>query len=173
MVMLGLNVVGGVAVLGSYAYGLLTHPGSGERLWGGVPQAMRPLYMTGMLLAALGYFAFTYFLFFRLDPDQTLIAGRFDFGIFNGLYAGILLPSALWMPLTFRMIEQPGEPVWLAIRLVLAIVGLASLGLLVALALVEPKEPGWAYWMALSGSGLFCLHTGVLDAIVWTYLYPV
>jgi hypothetical protein len=98
--MLWINIIGGVAVLGSYVYGLLSHPGSGEALWGGVPQEVRPLYTAGMLFAVLGYFAFTYFLFFRLDPGKARIGNRYRFRVFNWLYVGILAPSTLWMPLT-------------------------------------------------------------------------
>ncbi len=170
--MLWINVVGGVAVLGSYVYGLISHPGSGAVLWGGAPENIRPLYVAGMLLAALGYFAFTYYLFFRLDPVETRVGNRFGFGIFNWLYLGILAPSALWMPLTWIMIERPGEAVWIGIRIVLVIVGLASLGLVLALMKVRPKTSGWAYWLAILGSVLFCAHTGILDALVWPALFP-
>ena len=81
--MLSINVVGGVAVLGSYADGLLSHPGDGAALWGGAPQEVRSLYAAGMLLAALGYFAFTYYLLRRLDPVEARVGKRFGFGVFN------------------------------------------------------------------------------------------
>jgi hypothetical protein len=58
-----------------------------------------------MLLAAAGYFAFTYFVLFRLDPTITRVLGRFPFDLFNVLYAVILIPSALWMPLTLFALE--------------------------------------------------------------------
>ena len=109
--MVFINLTGGAAVLGSYAHGLLTHPGAGEVLWGGVPQSVRPFYTAGMFLAAAGYFAFTYFILFRLDPRDTRVYGRFGFNVFNALYAAILIPSALWMPLTFLAVEQ--SSLWL------------------------------------------------------------
>ena len=73
-----LNVLGGLAVLGSYALGLSTHPGMGDAVWGGVPQELRPLYTVNMLLATAGYFAFSHFVFFRLDPRRTRIGARLD-----------------------------------------------------------------------------------------------
>ena len=81
---------------------------------------------------------------FRIDPDSARIAGRFRFSAFNALYIGILLPSALWMPLTFAMLERPSGALWWAIRLVLALVGLASLGLLAALLALYPRGPARA-----------------------------
>ena len=66
--MLGINLVGGAAVIGSYVQELSRHPGSGSSLWGGVPEAIRPLYTISMLLAAAGYFAFTSFILLRARP---------------------------------------------------------------------------------------------------------
>ena len=172
-IMLGINVLGGAAVLASYVYGLRTHPAARADMWGGVPQAIRPVYGVSMLLAAAGYFAFTYFLLVRLDPDEAHIADRFKFGVFNVLYAVILVPSALWMPLTFAMLEQPGAGLWWGIRLTLAAVGLASVGLLGALLNLRPRRPAWAYWLAVAGSLAFCIQTAVLDALVWTAFFPV
>ena len=105
--LLWLNLLGGSAVLGSYGYGLASNPLTRGDLWGAVPESLRPLYTTSMLLAAAGYFAFSFFVFFRLDPQRTRILGRYGFGAFHALYALILLPSALWMPLTFAMLESP------------------------------------------------------------------
>jgi hypothetical protein len=170
--MLWINVLGGMAVIGSYAYGLLTHPGNSQALWGGVPKDLRSLYAAGMLAAALGYLAFTYHLLLRVDPSITQI-GKLGFGAFNTLYAAILVPSALWMPLTWRMIDQPGTVLWFAIRVVLGLVGLSSLGMVLALWILRPREPEGTYWLAVIGSAVFCLHTGVLDALIWPWLFPV
>jgi hypothetical protein len=169
--MIVINVLGGGAVLGSYALGFLDQPEAGTLLWGGVPAAMRPLYTAGMLIAALGYFAFTGYLFLGVDAREARVGERFGFGIFNGLYIGILVPSALWMPLTFVMVEQPSAWLWLVIRIVLAIVGLSSLGLLTALLFLQPKRKAWAYWLAVAGTVGFSIQTAILDAVVWTAFF--
>ena len=169
--MIVINVIGGFAVLGSYIYGILSHPEAGRMLWGGVPQMIRPFYTVGMLLAATGYFAFTYFILFRLDPVQTRVANRFGFGVFNVLYATILIPSALWMPLTFLAVENSSLALLWTVRIVLAVVGLASLGLLLALLTVKPPQPLWAHKLAVTGCVFFCIQTVLLDAIVWGSLF--
>jgi len=169
--MLWINLLGGTAVLGSYAFGLLSHPGEGAALWGGVPVELRSVYATGMLLAAAGYLAFTYFLLVRLEPVDARIKRRAAFPVFNWLYAGILVPSALWMPLTWMMIDQPSGALWFGIRLSLATVGLAALGMVMALSFVHPKDPRWAHRLALIGSVAVALHTGILDALVWPVLF--
>lgn len=166
-----INLLGGAAVLASYVLGLRTHPGSSAGLWGHVPQAILPLYGASMLLAAAGYFAYTTFLLLRVNPDEARIARRFRFGMFNVLYALILVPSALWMPLTLRMLERPTAGLWLAIRLVLAAVALGSLGLLGALLSLRPREPHWAYWLAVGGSVTFSIQTALLDAVIWTAFF--
>jgi hypothetical protein len=168
-----INLLGGMAVLGSYVWGLAAHSDAGAALWGGMPQALRPLYTLGMALGALGYLAFTYFLLFRLDPARARVAGRLGYSTFNVLYALILVPSALWMPLTEQMVQQPSPAAWAAIRLVLALVGLAALGMLLALLRLEPRQPRWAWGLALAGAVLFFLHTAILDALVWPAFFPV
>jgi hypothetical protein len=169
--MVAINLLGGSAVLGSYAWGFVTHADAGQALWGGVPAGLRPFYTAGMFLAAAGYFSFTYFLLLRLDPNSTRIFGRFGFGGFNALYAAILIPSALWMPLTFRTLESAGSGWGWTVRIVLAVVGLASLGLFFALWKVKPQQPRWAHRLAVVGSAAFCLQTAVLDAIVWAAFF--
>ncbi len=171
-IMAWLNVLGGTAVLGSYVHGIATNPETSGEVWGGVPEAIRPLYTVCMFLAAAGYFAFTSFIFFRLDPDRTRIGGRFGFGLFNVLYAAILVPSPLWMPLTFAMLEAPSAALWWAVRIDLAVVGLGSLGLVAALLAVQPRSPALAHRLAVIGSLPFFFQTAVLDALVWPAFFP-
>lgn len=170
--MLGINVVGGIAVLGSYAFGIMTHYNPGTALWGGVPETVRPVYTANMLLAALGYLAFTYRLLVRTAPEEAQVGRWTGLWPFNVLYVAILVPSALWMPLTFTMVEQPGNLIWAGIRIVLSLVGLASLGLLAALLGLQPRRPRWLHWLSVVGAVLFCLQTAVLDALVWTAYFP-
>jgi len=126
-----------------------------------------------MFLAAAGYFAFTYFVFFRLDPDRVQVAGRFPFGLFNLLYALILIPSALWMPLTFAMLDAPSMGLWVAIRLVLAAVGIGSLALSGAVLTVDAPNSVWPRRLAFLGALAFSFQTAVLDALVWPAYFPV
>jgi hypothetical protein len=171
--MLLINLIGGAAVLGSYALGILNHPNAGQMLWGEVPESIRPYYTANMLLAAMGYFAFIYFILFRLNPLKTRVAGRFGFGLFTALFAGILFPSALWMPLTFLAVERSSLALVWAVRIVLWLVGLASLALFFAILKVEPRQPLWAQRVALIGSIAFCIQTVILDAILWVIFFRI
>ncbi len=168
--LLTLNLIGGAAVLASYAIGLGSAASDAEALWGGVPAGLRPVYTANMFLAAAGYFLFTPYIALRLQPGQTRIAGRFGYASFHLLYALVLLPSALWLELTQRMIAQPSAWMWALVRLDLALVGLGSIGLLAALLMLDgPRPRGRA--LAIVGLLPFCLQTAVLDALVWPALF--
>lgn len=167
-----LNALGGAAVLASYAWGALARPESMGALWGGVPEAARGLYTVNMFLAAAGYFLFTPYILLRLDPARTRIAGRFGYRSFALLYALVLLPSALWLPLTVQMLAAPSTALWWAIRVDLGLVGLGSLGLLAALLALGADAPrGRA--LAVLGLLPFCLQTAVLDGLVWPLFFPL
>ena len=171
--MLWINALGGGAVLASYAHGIASNPLTRGDVWGGVPDSLRPLYTVSMLAAAAGYFAFSYFVLFRLDPARTHIGNRFGFGAFNALYGLILVPSALWMPLTFAMLANPSGELWWAIRATLGLVGIGSLGLVAALLAVQSPGATGARWVAVLGSAAFCFQTAILDALVWPAFFPV
>ncbi len=171
VILLIINVIGGAAVVGSYIHGLVTHPRSGLALWGGTPESVRPVYGVSMLLAALAYFAFIYFILFRFVPDDTHIAGRFGFRLFYAIFLGIFVPSILWMPFTYTYIGNPTTAMWIGIRLVLILVGLSSAALVWALLNLETKEPTIPYWLAVAGSGYFAFHTAILDMLFWPILF--
>jgi len=171
IILLVINIIGGAAVIGSYVYGLNANAGGANVLWGGVPNNIRPIYTVSMILSALGYFAFMYYIFFRLEPSQISIVGVSGFTLFFVIFLFILIPSAFWMPLTNAYVSNPSTGIWIWIRTVLALVGLASIALLWALLTLQGKVPGTAYWLAVAGSGYFAFHTAVLDAILWAALF--
>jgi len=167
-----INVAGGIMVLGSYAHGIITHPANRDAIWGGVPETIKPLYTLNMLFAAAGYLAFTYFVMFRLNPDNAQLANLSGYKVFYIIYALILFPSALWMPLTYAALGHPGSSLYYwAVRITLAVVGLASLGLLGVLLSLHSSESSPTYWLAVAGSVFFCIQTAVLDGIVWSVYF--
>jgi len=171
IILLVINIIGGAAVIGSYIFGLRGQSGGANVLWGGVAENIRPVYTVSMVISALSYFAFLYYVFFRLEPPQVRIAGVSGFTMFYIVFLFILIVSAFWMPLTNMYVSNPGTGIWIWIRIVLAVVGLASIALFVALLTLQGKVPGTAYWLAVAGSGYFAFHTAVLDAIVWAALF--
>jgi hypothetical protein len=171
IVLLLINILGGVAVIGSYVLGLRGDSGGSNALWGGVPSGIRPVYTVSMVLSAVGYLAVLYFIFFRLVPSEVVIGGRFGFAVFFPIFLVILIPSALWMPLTNHYVGDPGTGMWIAIRVVLVVVGLASIALAWAFFALQPNNRGAVYWLAVAGGSYFAFHTFVLDAILWAALF--
>jgi hypothetical protein len=166
-----INLFGGAAVIGSYVLGLRGRPGGSSALWGGVSERLQPVYTASMVLSGIGYLAVLFFIFFRLHPGEVMIGGWFGFSLFYPIFLLILIPSALWMPLTRRYVGSPRTGTWIAIRVVLLVVGLASIALAWALLALEPNAHGAAYWLAVAGSSYFAFHTFVLDAILWAALF--
>jgi hypothetical protein len=162
-----LNVLGGVAVLGSYAYGIATHTSPGEALWGGVPASLRPLYQASMLAAAVGYLLFTYQLIFVVKPEEAATFAGLGYAGFNLLYLLILIPSTLWMSLTFSYVAQPSALGWALLRGVLFAVAAGAIGMLIATARLSGVLHRGSLAVGVLGAALFALHTTVLDAIVW------
>jgi hypothetical protein len=166
-------LLGGLAVVGSYFYGVLAGPSRLLELWGNTPTKLLPLYMVNMFLGAAGFFAFSTFLLFRIDPEETRFFRSSSLTIFNWIYLGILIPSALWTPLALMMLEQPSTVLWLLIRAVLVLTGVASLALITALLTLRPQQSSWPYRLAVAGAVFFCLQTCLLDALVWPMYFPV
>ena len=152
--------------------GYVSYPDIRWDLWGGVPSFLRPVYVVTMLLAAVGFFTFTWYILFRLEPASTRIAGRFHYGFFLVAYAAVLFASAAWMPLTLLTMARPTVFLWVSVRSVLALVALASLALLWALFRLNVKEPALSYRLAVAGCLLFCAQTVVLDALIWPAYFP-
>ncbi|MDJ0866062.1 MAG: hypothetical protein QNK03_08140 [Myxococcota bacterium] len=162
-----LNVAGGTAVLGSYLLVFSLEPQMRSGLWGGVPEAAVPLYTTNMLLAAAGYFPFSVLLILRTRPDAfEQLLGR-PYRLLHLLYGLVLIPSALWLPLTAWMLQSPSPWLWGGIRAVLLLVGLGSTGLLAVAIAMARRAGGTLAWLAVGGAFFFWTQTAVLDALVW------
>lgn len=167
-----LNVIGGILVLASYAYALAISPDVRSALWGGVPEGARSLYTLNMLLAAAGYFPFTWLFVIRTRPAELRAASGAPYGLLFLLYALVLIPSALWLPLTARMVETPGPGLWLSIRIVLFLVAVGATGLLVVALRFARARGGALPWLAFAGTVPFFTQTALLDALVWPATYP-
>ncbi len=167
-----INVLGGIAVLGSYAEGFINHSNIVGLAWGNVPVSWRGLYSLAMAPAALGYFPMTYFLLFRVDLARPFWLGLQTGVVLGFLYLVVLVFSALWFPLTLQLIEQPNPALWAAVHALLVAVGLASCGLIACTIALRPDGGGVSWAIAVAGSLFFTFQTGVLDALVWPAYFP-
>ncbi|HAS04689.1 MAG TPA: hypothetical protein DCR71_02860 [Dehalococcoidia bacterium] len=51
-------------------------------LWGGVPANIQPIYTVSMILSAIGYFAFIYYILIRLNQAEAVISGKFNYSLY-------------------------------------------------------------------------------------------
>lgn len=172
LTLLMINLIGGVAVLGSYAVGISGHPGQTDLLWGSLPEGVRGLYVANMLPAAIGYLvAFAYLM--AAPPRRLQHAGAPALPALSTVYATFLVSSAAWMPLCWSALDGGREELISLIKLVLVLAGASSAGLLLLLArLSDPPWPRW--WRAsLLGMGFLVLQCAVLDALVWPQFFVI
>lgn len=161
-------IIGGIGVIASYLIGAIRNPSMASALWGGVSKNVIPYYVAGMILSAIGFLAYTYYFFFKVDADAVSFWPNLDFRFLIIIYLLVLVPSALWMTLTIRMAMNPSTGLEAGIRTVLILVAIGSLLMVISIATIKPKVLDWTYWLALVGSIFFFLHTAVLDATIWT-----
>ena len=141
-------------------------------MWGGIPASIQPVYTANMFVAATGYFLFSNYIYRRMDPTTTRLFGRFTYAGFLWIYGLILIPSALWLPLTNVMVDNPGPLVWASVCACLYAVALGTVLLLFALIGAEPRGSGSGKAWAIAGTIAFGSQTVVLDALIWPMYFP-
>jgi hypothetical protein len=166
------NVIGGISVLGSYAWGIATHPETAGGLWGSIPPSVVPLYTGCMPFAAVGYL--TVFAFLLVQPPAQVRTARGPaFRWFLGSHAVFLLASTLWMPLCFMALDGPDPGLLPWIQAVLAVAGAAALAHVVWLTrLVDTKWPRLR-WAAVIGATCLMVQCTILDALIWPRFFTV
>jgi hypothetical protein len=164
---LAINVLGGIAVLGSYAHGLITHPQTRGLLWGDMPAPLQDVYGVTMWLATAGYLVFMYYVLFRVEAAEVRVGKRFGLGVINACCAAVVVGSAMWMPLTFVYLDDPSSALWFLIRADLIVVGVGAIGLIVSLFNLSARPTGPAGVVIIVALLLFALQTAFLDPFVW------
>jgi len=169
---LWINVLGGLAVLGSYAHGIWTHPGQVHHLWGSLPDGLRTT-STGMMVpAAIGYLTFTSYLLLA-RPGSLRISERPIMPILNVNYAIFLATAATWMPLCWIALDGQAEWLLLPIQALLAVTGVSALAFVgILFFLDDPPRPRFRR-AALAGATCLFIQCGILDAAVWPRFFTL
>ncbi len=160
----------GSLVLLSYVLGLRAGEGA-DALWGGTPEKIRGVYTASMIVSATAYLIATVFIFMNMNNKELTLPFSLNMNIFIILYAILLVCSAVWIPLINQMVANPSTLIWVLIRASLILVGLSSLAILFLLIKISPRPTGALYWSSVVGMTLFFIHTGILDAFLWPYLW--
>jgi hypothetical protein len=70
------------------------------------------------------------------------------------------------------MLKAPSPPTWFAVRFVLILVGIGTVGLLSVATASAMRDGGVLAWSAVLGGALQCLQTAILDAAVRPVYFP-
>jgi len=170
VVFIGICIIGGILVLASYIWVILSFGGDLSSFWGGMPERFFGGYYISMVLSALSYFIFTIFIFLNVSKDIKIKSKSIYFYV-NLFYIFLLIPSALWMPLVNFYLENSSSFYWLMIRLVLVLVGLSSFGIFLIILQSGSRKKYLFRILALLSSFYFFFHTGILDALIWPYFF--
>ncbi len=168
---LAVNLVGGLAVLYSYGYGITAHPGSAHELWGTIPAAWQGPYSAFMPPAAVGYLL-VFGVLMATPADRLRVFGRPALPLFTANTALFLFASTLWMPLTFAALDTDNLGWFKYIQLTLAVAGACAALQVPLVAKLEGVGRGWRR-AATAGALALAWQCTVLDAIVWPRFFTV
>ncbi len=104
-----MNIIGGIVVLGGYAFTLVSNPETRNDLWGGIPESWKPLYTLSMFTSAFGYLYATYYCAFKGGLDAQFFGGKYKASIMTILIAIFLFSSSFWIHSTFSYIDSPTQ----------------------------------------------------------------
>ena len=163
------NIVFGVILLFSYYYYIKYGGVSAKILWGR-SFSVKNLYVTSMVLAAIGYLLLLGFSIFKTMNSTKNRALLSNLIIIQCL---ILVMSMLWLPLTlFYIKEGRNTNTMLAILIVLFIVGIAGFKQIRIIQNLTPESTSYAKMTqtaSVVGAGVFFIHTFLFDFIGWSY----
>jgi|TARA_B100000085_G_scaffold141987_1_gene129253 hypothetical protein len=171
------TLIFGPLVLLSYVYGV-SHSEDPSELWGGIPETWWSFIVPFMFIAAAGFMAYWYVIFFKLD-EKTLGELRWPWVESDGLgntrllasFALVMIPSALWLESTLFHINSDYS--WTPI-LVIGILTLVSIGnVMMGLLAYAAYKDGVDYaGIMLTGSIMLGIQCILNDWILWTYKFP-
>ena len=167
------NVFGGVAVLGSYAWCLANYPEHRDALWGGIQGSLRGTFTISMFLAAAGYLAFCYV---NLFVGETMAFGQdsliMGFNPIVILTVVFLSSSTLWMPSLIAYMRS-GESAWWILCVTSLWITALSLSVMTGVAALSVAHgiSQASKYAALAGLAYITFHSLFLDAIIWVTLF--
>ena len=165
-----INIIFGSLVLLSYYNGINKNPELSLKLWGGVPKILHTFIVSFMFVGAIGYFFFTTHLLLNVSSDYMFFE-KFNYWYLHIIYLMILIPSALWMDLTFIYMRDGTTLNWFYVVSCLSSVAFFSVVLFLFVVDTYVDKVHWLYFPAVLGSLAFAFHTVFLDGLIWTFFF--
>ncbi len=164
------NLVGGIAVLGSYCAGLYLYPDQRTALWGGVVGNWRTLFTSSMFFAAAGYLFFCYTMTTSDAANESSFLGKYTFII---LAAAFLFSASVWMPATLQYLDTRNEIWWVVSVTSLWLTVASLICMVLAFSFTEfPNVTLSQNYVTLIGIIWIAFHCLVFDAIIWVTKFP-
>ena len=159
-VILSIFVVGGIAVLLSYAWAWRQKERR-SNLWGRTPERLRGIWVFTGTLTAMSFLYLTWYAVF--DDDA-----RVDLSQLIAAYALFLLSAAVWAPVTFRAIEDRVS-LWPRVFVVLNLLCTAAAATWMAfLFLWHDEDRTFMVWFA---SACMVVQHVLMDLLLWAYFF--
>ena len=152
----------GILLLYSYYYYIQKNPKFME-LWGKIKPPFIYVYYISMLLSAIGFLLFFYYLF---------LSNSFNSEQINKLFIAlilILVISMFWMPLSFNYLKNKNNLNKILVLITLFLVALSILYLLYVLYNVNETKYKFNKELGFYGMLYFFIHCFFLDFITWSY----
>ena len=171
IVLILINIIFGSLVLLSYYKGVNREPELSLKLWGGVPKVLQPYIVASMFISALGYFFFTANFLLNINPEEAKFLGKFNYWSLCLVYLFILIPSALWIELSFAYMKSGDINTWYYTVSTLYCVAIFSVVLLLFTVDTYVDNGSKLYLPSVLGVSLFTFHTLFLDGLIWTFFF--
>ena len=132
--------------------------------------SLRTFIVASMFISAIGYFFFTTNFVLNVNLEEKKFLGKFPGWTLHIVYLLILIPSALWIDLTFQYLKT-GVPLHgVYVLSALYCVGLSSI-LLFLFVVDSGNTTQSIYLFSVIGAGFFVFHTMFLDGLLWTIFF--
>lgn len=149
-----------------------------NKLWGSIDTGLRSFYTISMFICVISMLAVLFFMNLSITDDTKVINKKYSEGgilYYIQSLGLIIVPSLVWMPLTYLYLLKPNPLIKYAIIVTLATVGLGGLLLAHTVNKTYPKDMinrNLTYKsIALAGASYLAFHLVVLDASYWSYSF--
>lgn len=149
-----------------------------NKLWGSIDKGLKSFYTFSMFICVISMFAVLFFMNLSIKNDTRVLNKKYSEGgilYFIQSLGLIIVPSLVWMPLTYLYLIKPNPLIKYAIVVTLATVGLGGILLAHTVKNTYPKDMinrNLTYKsIAVAGANYLAFHLVVLDAIYWSYSF--
>ena len=124
-----------------------------------------------MFISGIGYFFFTYNFLMNVDPQNVMFLNRFSYWSLHIIYLLVLIPSMLWIDLTYKYIKSGSAFDWYVVVIILFCVAVASIILFLFTIDTKFDNKNFIYLASVFGVSFFVFHTLFLDGLIWTVFF--